>query len=168
MHSLFVAYLLGILSFIPPFNGLVKFYLGKKGLGFLYTFTCGLIFVGNILDLANMPRLVREANLEYEYRQGIRGPGTGRPAEIPEALGETRFSQSIESVILKSARKNGGITTPSEVALDAGIPIDEAKQQLDTLVSKGFAEIRVKKSGVITYCFPDFLTDSEADEYENI
>jgi predicted ArsR family transcriptional regulator len=45
----------------------------------------------------------------------------------------------------------------SEVALEAGIPMEEAKKQLDALVAKGFAELRTRRNGSQAYIIPDFL-----------
>ena len=64
-------------------------------------------------------------------------------------------------MILKLARENKGILSVSEVALGADIPIDEAKKCLDTLVSKGFAELRVRKSGSLVYIIPDMADKDE-------
>ena len=68
-------------------------------------------------------------------------------------------SDSIERIILRTAKKNNGIATPAEVALEADISLDEAKKNLEQLVSKGFAEVRVSKSGNLVYMFRDFSTD---------
>ena len=42
--------------------GAHKFYLGRPGLGILYAFTLGLLFIGVIVDLFTLPSQVREAN----------------------------------------------------------------------------------------------------------
>lgn len=67
MVSQTVATILGILSFIPPFSGLLRFYLGDILLGLVYTFTAGLCWIGNILDIVNVPRLVHQKNLQGRY-----------------------------------------------------------------------------------------------------
>jgi hypothetical protein len=43
------------------------------------------------------------------------------------------------------------------LALEAGIPMNEAKRQLDEFVEKGFAELRTRKNGSQAYIITDFL-----------
>ena len=151
------AYVLGILSFIPPFSGLLRFYLGKHGAGIVYTLTAGLCWIGNILDIVKIPLLVREANIAYRYKDALRSGHVEalldgeNPSDAALAMPRARRNDPLEQVILRSAKKNRGFTTPSEVALEGDISIDEAKESLDALVSKGFAEMRVRESGVIVY-----------------
>jgi hypothetical protein len=52
----------------------------------------------------------------------------------------------------------------SDVALEAGLPIDEAKRQLDDMVTKGFAELRTRSNGSHVYIVPDFL-DAPPEEF---
>jgi TM2 domain-containing membrane protein YozV len=42
--------------------GAHKFYLGRPGMGVLYLFTFGLLWMGLIWDLFTLPRQVRQAN----------------------------------------------------------------------------------------------------------
>lgn len=166
MYSTFLAYLLW---FVGGFGtlGFHRFYLGKFGTGVLYLLTGGLAFVGSIYDFFTLPMQVRDANLETRYRQALergaardmtveripRGPNwdTNRAREIG--------NDSIERVILKTAKKNNGLATPAEVALEGNIDLDGAKKHLEQLVSKGFAEVRVSKAGNIVYVFSDFTTE---------
>jgi predicted transcriptional regulator len=64
---------------------------------------------------------------------------------------------STEQTILRLAKENKGIITVSDLALEAGIPMDEAKKQLDDFVAKGFAELRTRKNGSQAYIITDFL-----------
>jgi hypothetical protein len=68
-----------------------------------------------------------------------------------------RENDSVEKQLLRLAKKNKGILSPSEVALESDISIDQAKRELEALVSKGIAEIRVRSSGAIVYTFPEFM-----------
>ena len=45
------------------------------------------------------------------------------------------------------------------IALESDLSIEQAQKALEKLASKGFAEMRVKKSGVIVYIFPEFVDD---------
>jgi len=76
-----------------------------------------------------------------------------------------REKDSIERTLLNFAKQNKGILSPTEASLGTNISIDEVKQCLDELVSKGIAEIGVRKSGVMVYTIPEFM-DSSA-ELEN-
>jgi hypothetical protein len=76
---------------------------------------------------------------------------------LTDSLGDSPAEQSIERSILRSAKKNGGCTTASEVALSGSLAIEDARRALDVLVSKGFAEMRVSKQGTVVYCIPDIL-----------
>ena len=58
-------------------------------------------------------------------------------------------------------KENKGILTASELALAANISIEDAKRDLDALVSKGFAELRVRKSGTLVYTIPDLMDSDE-------
>jgi predicted transcriptional regulator len=69
--------------------------------------------------------------------------------------------ENIERVILRLAKANKGILTVSELALSANITVDEARKVLDAMVSKGFAELRVRKSGTLVYTIPDFMDQDD-------
>ena len=169
MYSLFIAYLLWGLSGFGAL-GLHRFYLNKIGSGVLYFLTGGLFMVGSIYDFFTLPLQVRDANLEAKYRraleQGIPGGARSRRLPLP---GSTRSpsKDSIERVILKTAKRNQGVAMPAEVALEAEISLDDAKKQLEKLVSKGFAEVRVSRTGKLLYVFPDFVTDETESKLED-
>ena len=157
MYSLPIAYLLWFFSGFG-WMGFHRFYLGKTGTGLLYMFTGGLFFAGGLYDLINMDKLVREANLQVSYKRALylNNP----PPKVKKK------KESVEYVILKTAKQNNGIVSPGEVALFGKISIEVAKKYLDKLASKGFTELRIKKSGVIVYCFPEFMDKS--NEFEEI
>jgi predicted transcriptional regulator len=175
MHNLFVAYLLWFLSGFGVL-GFHRFYLGKIPSGLLWMFTGGLGMFGAIYDFFTLPNQVREANIRnalynremQDYRkvgQTVRYADDaqariiyGKP-DNPSTAHNNKVS--IEHVILKIAKENKGILTVSEVALGAGIPIDEAKKCLELLTSKGLAELRVRRSGSLVYVIPDMLDKDE-------
>jgi len=174
VYSTFLAYLLW---FVGGFGtlGFHRFYLGKFGTGILYFLTGGLAFVGSIYDFFTLPLQVRDANIEARYRRALEYGG-GRPEgreqlrrEFRREISRSKESsgESIERVILRTAKANNGIATPAEVALEGGISLDEAKKTLDQLVSKGFAEVRVTKSGSIVYVFSDFMNDETERKLED-
>ena len=168
MHSTAIAYLLWFAGGFGAL-GIHRFYLGKFGTGLLYLCTGGLAGVGSVYDFFTLPMQVREANLETRYRRALEyGESRDEPVlSIPRRPAREASTDSIERVILKTAKKNNGIATPAEVALEGDIDLDGAKKHLEQLVSKNFAEVRVSKSGSIVYVFPDFATDDVESNLED-
>ncbi|MDR1956141.1 MAG: TM2 domain-containing protein [Treponema sp.] len=169
MYSVGIAYLLWLISGCGAL-GFHRFYLGKIPTGILWMCTGGLGMVGAIYDFFTLPGQVREANIrnalfnhssmQYRHRpQHWRYAYDGNAQVVKE-------KETVERVILKLAKENKGILTASEVALAANISMDEAKKDLDALVSKGFAEIRVRKSGILVYTLPELMdTDSPLEDF---
>ena len=103
--------------------------------------------------------MVRDSNIGYQYRQALfEGPDYGRP--------KVAARESPEKVILRTAKKNKGIATPGEVALEGDITMEEAREYLEKLVVQGYAEMKIRKSGAIAYLFPEFAGDQ--GEFEDI
>lgn len=61
-QSIFVL-LLTLIGFFG-FAGMQRFYLEHVGFGVLYLLTCGLCFIGTIVDAINYKKLTSEANLK--------------------------------------------------------------------------------------------------------
>jgi TM2 domain-containing membrane protein YozV len=156
MYSVGLAYLLWLLSGFGVL-GFHRFYLGKIPTGVLWMCTGGLGMFGAIYDFFTLPGQVREANIRNaiftKYKASRRN---WRYIHDGDAQIVTP-KESIERVILKLAKQNRGILTASEVALEANIPLETAKKDLDALVSKGFAELRVRKSGTLVYTLPELM-----------
>ena len=162
MYSTFIAYLLWFLSFFGVL-GLHRLYLGKIPSAILWMFTGGLFGIGTFYDFFTLPGQVREANLRnalfnqvYNAPQSWRNVNDGQARIVKEGPKE-----SLERTILKLAKENKGILTVSEVALSANITIDEAKKYLEIMVSKGIAELRVRKTGALVYVMPDIMDRDE-------
>jgi len=163
MYSTLIAYILWWCSGCG-WLGFHRFYLGKIGTGLLWMFTGGLFGIGSIYDLVTLPSQVREANIRQAIidetaRRNIdnkhwRNVDDGKMHIIND-------KESVEHSILKLAKANKGILTASELALSAHISIDEAKKDLDAMVSKGFAELRVRQSGSLVYTIPDLMDSDE-------
>jgi hypothetical protein len=167
VFSTVIAYLL---FFIGGFGalGLHRFYLRKIGTGVLYALTGGLAGIGCIYDFFTLPMQVRDANTEDRYRRALemqspRPIRDARDTSLPAKVNR----ESIERTILKTAKANNGIAPASEVALAAEISLDDAKKKLEQLVSKGFAEVRVSKTGQLLYVFPDFTTEETESRLED-
>ena len=165
MYSVGIAYLLWFLSGCGIF-GLHRFYLGKIPTGILWMLTGGGFVVGTIYDFFTLPRQVREANMRVAlYNQPRPGSQAWRGVHDGDARivhpDNSPHRESLERIILKLAKESKGILTVSEVALAADITIDDAKKYLDNLVSKGIAELRVRKSGALVYVLMDFTDRDE-------
>jgi len=180
MYSTFIAYLLWLFSGFGAL-GFHRFYLGKIPTGLLWMFTGGLGMFGAIYDFFTLPGQVREANLRNalydqarrqfnsQERTGPAFPGDAgqqswryaNDAQFKVMADKGLDKEHPERAILKIARDNKGIQTVSDVALGAEIPMDEAKKLLDTLVDRGFAELRVRKSGSLVYVIPDMIDKDE-------
>jgi TM2 domain-containing membrane protein YozV/predicted transcriptional regulator len=178
MYSVTVAYILWFLSGFGML-GFHRFYLGKIPTGLLWMFTWGLGMVGSIYDFLTLPGQVREANFRNAiYGDGFRNyrrsrhsgrAGSGRQDSERENWryvddGESRVvreKESVERAILRLAKENKGILTAGELALRVNIPLEEAKKALDTLVNKGFAELRVRRSGSLVYVLREFMDQDD-------
>jgi hypothetical protein len=64
-----------------------------------------------------------------------------------------------EKAVLRIARDKGGRVTPSLVALDTDLSVEEAERVLDDLAKKGHASMVVREDGRIEYEFSEFLPD---------
>jgi TM2 domain-containing membrane protein YozV len=170
LYSTALAY---ALWFVGGFGalGFHRFYLGKTGTGILYLCTGGLGMVGAVFDFFTLANQVREANIRVQIREAM--DLHGREGFLPRGMFNTRTDtkskkESLEHAILRAAKKNAGYITPSDVALEADISLEEARKELDNLAKKGFADMRIRKSGVVVYCFPDFIIDKENADFENL
>ena len=151
MYSTWLAYLLWWISGCG-WMGFHRFYLGKIGTGLLWMFTFGLCGIGSIYDLITLSKQVREANLQKAILDNA-----SRPDNYNQLVNK---KEKIEYVVLKIAKSNKGIITASELALAAKAPLEEAKKTLNNMVSKGYAELRVRQSGSIVYTIPDLMDDN--------
>ena len=144
-----IAYILWLVSGCGAL-GFHRFYLGKTGTGLLWLMTGGIAMMGSVYDFFTLPGQVREANFRIAYRESLLS-GQGGMRNVTEAPRE-----SVERTILRVARKNKGVVTPGEVALEGDCSIDEAKQALEKLAASGSAEMRIRASGVVAYVFAEF------------
>ena len=164
MYSVGIAYLLWLLSGCGAL-GFHRFYLGKIPTGLLWMFTGGLGMFGSIYDFFTLPRQVSDANIRQAILDNsIRRDFNGRQSWRNINDGESRIvreKEKTERVILRIARDNKGILSASEVALAANISVEEAKKELDIMVSRGYAELRVRQSGALVYTIPDLMDKDE-------
>jgi TM2 domain-containing membrane protein YozV len=165
MYSVGIAYLLWLISGCGAL-GFHRFYLGKIPTGILWMCTGGLAMIGSVYDFLTLPRQVREANIRRAILEGINvnvnvnGERSWRNVSDGEAR-IVREKEPVERIILRLAKRNNGLITVSELAMAADISVDEAKKDLEAMVSKGYAELRVRQSGSLVYTIPDLMNDND-------
>jgi hypothetical protein len=124
--------------------------------------------VGSIYDFFTLSGQVREANIRAEVRRALdmrtRSSFAPRFRYSDDELTDYRRKESLERTILRVAKKNAGFATASEVALEADVSIEDAKSALEKLAAKGFADMRIRKSGAIVFAFADFMNDDSGFE----
>ena len=69
----------------------------------------------------------------------------------------------LENKVLKAAKKAGGKVTVARTALFIDAPIEETETILNSLASRGHANVEVSAEGQVLYMFPDF---EELDKLE--
>ena len=171
--TLRLAYLFWLPS-LMGFAGLHRFYLGKPLSGLLYLATGGLLGLGTLYDGLTMPQQVQTARLNHRLNaildtQVDRGPGRGGGVGSG-ADGSQRSSsrrRPVEREILALAAERHGLVTPSPVALQASVSVDRARRELDRLIDKGVAEVRVTSDGMLMYVFPEFLDEEGRRQLDN-
>ncbi|ADK82245.1 TM2 domain-containing protein [Sediminispirochaeta smaragdinae] len=172
MYSTGIAYLLWLISGFGAL-GFHRFYLGKPGSGLLYLFTGGLFGIGAFYDLITLPMQVREANLRVGYHNAFLGAmagGAHGPIDRTHTGGARSLGrkESLEQAILKTAKKNKGVVTPSSVALECDKGLDDVKKALELLVEKGYADLRVTKNGALVYFFQEFSEGGSHPDLEEM
>ena len=157
MYSIGLAYLFWLISGCGAL-GLHRFYLGKIPTGVLWMFTGGLGMIGSIYDFFTLPSQVREANIRNAlFLRDRRHFHHHRGHFMPDYRSRLPNEESVERVILRLAKQNKGMITVTELALEANIPLEAAKKDLDALVSRGIAEMRVRQTGTIVYTLPELM-----------
>ena len=126
--------------------------------------------VGSLYDFLTMSAQVREANIRAEVRRaldmGVRSSIASGFRLGGDDLVDYRRKETLERTILRVAKKNSGLATASDVALEADVPLEEAKTALEKLAANGFAEMRIRKTGAIVFVFTEFVPDNS--EFEDI
>ena len=139
-------------------------------------------FVLSVLGVVNVPVLgllgviagvivlaAGKGKKRKETKTALRpAPGHAGPARLPSAApGDAgpgpAGAPGLETVILRAAAANGGTITPAVIAADGEYSLEECKAHLQTLVDKGFAELRMRDSGAVFYAFPDLAATAATE-----
>jgi TM2 domain-containing membrane protein YozV len=165
VYSKIIAYLLWFLSGFGVL-GFHRFYLGKPLSAILWICTGGLFGIGSLYDLFTLGFQVDQANAMFSTRYTAPGGGADRRYADNETNwryvydGSSRViheKDSLDVTILKIARRKNGVVSPSEVVLETGVSLEEARKHLESMVIDGHAEMRVRKSGAIVFTFSEFM-----------
>ena len=151
-----VAYLLWLLGGFGTL-GLHRFYLGKIGTGVLWFISGGMCMAGSIYDLFTLAKQVEEANIKDKISKQIENTGS------QYASSDFTQKENIEKIILKIARRNSGLISPGEVALESNYSVDQAREELEKMAARGMVEMLIRPSGVIVFKFPEFENNSDRD-----
>jgi hypothetical protein len=79
-----------------------------------------------------------------------------------------RYRDELEDKILKLAHENQGKLTVAELAMHTSLTSEEAKEFLDQLCIKNYAELFISESGVIVYKFKMIISDREKKNAERL
>lgn len=73
----------------------------------------------------------------------------------------TRPTPRYETHTLRLASEHGGMLTPSLLAMECRISLDESNQTLEYLVERGVCYPKANNEGVVQFFFPEFLPPEE-------
>lgn len=65
-----------------------------------------------------------------------------------------------ERALLQLAWQNSGVLTTSTVAMETPLTVQEARELLELMVTRGVADIDVRDNGVVAYRFREFSHDA--------
>lgn len=143
--------------------GIHRFYLGKIGTGFLWLITFGLLGVGQLVDLFNMKKLVRDANIREGRIPHPRQMAALAKAEIGGSEPKRKLSAplNLRQQLLKAAMDNRGEITVSQGVLATGRTFEEVEKVLNGMADKGYVDVdNAPGTGVIVYRFPELVIPS--------
>jgi len=111
-----------------------------------------VVFLGVVFTVFPVLRGVRQIT-----RDVADGGRSRRLAQEEERNRLQDRRDNLEKTVLQVARERRGVVTPALVVLHSDLKLDEAEQVLNTLASRGYAEMRVKDNGTIDYVFHDLV-----------
>ncbi|MGE0550949.1 MAG: TM2 domain-containing protein [Kofleriaceae bacterium] len=166
MKSTGVAYALAALGLLSPVAGIHRFYLGRPVSGIFYLLTWGFFGIGTIIDLMTLPRMVDDENRRLLYP----GPplhrlgqlGATAPLALPSpALPKSELTP--EQQVLRIASENDGAVTVEMVAVKTGMPLREAKKELERLLKEEHCTLDVSTEGAKLYVFEGLRSTTPLD-----
>ena len=134
------------------FFGLHRLYNGKIATGLLWLCTFGLLGIGQVVDLALIPKMADARSRQLKQRKYQLGqfdhPGV---LHKPEAQAPPLTMQ-----LLQLAKRNKGRLLVTDCVLETGANFDEVESQLRALVKSGYAHATNDiNTGVVVYEIPE-------------
>jgi hypothetical protein len=156
MKSYGVATLLALLGLVTPVAGIHRFYLGRPAIGLLYLLTWGLFGIGTVVDLFKLTAMVDDENRRLLHPGApLRPLPLGARAQLlalpPADAPKERLTP--EQQILRVASENQGAVTVAMVAVKTGMPMRQAKKELERLRAQEFCDLDVSSEGAKLYVF---------------
>ncbi|MEO0949549.1 MAG: TM2 domain-containing protein [Cyanobacteria bacterium J06641_5] len=137
------AYLLWGLCLFGIYGG-HRFYAGKIGSGLFYLFTFGGFWVGQLIDLGLIPKMVSKRN--NQLRQQF-------PEDIPAKVASQPVTNPMLQ-LLQVAQTNGGKLSVAQAALYTELAPEPLERLLQEALTLGYAEIgNDPETGAIRYFF---------------
>jgi hypothetical protein len=75
---------------------------------------------------------------------------------------EAEKAANAERSVLRIAQARSGLVTPSQVALDTQLSLEEAELLLDSMAKRGHASMEVREDGRLVYRFSEFLLPEDS------
>ena len=69
-----------------------------------------------------------------------------------------RKEEGLERAILSAAKEANGRVTPTIIALNSNVSLQDAEKALEDMVKRGYAGMDVRDNGTVEYIFSEFLS----------
>jgi hypothetical protein len=131
----------------------------------------GIICVGGQIDDLRKGK-TDDAGIGFVMITVILGGGilllrsaANRPVTVLMATaGKGTQDVPLETTVLRLARSHKGRVTPVEIATDAGISLEMAKEELERLMKAGACSLDVSEAGILVFRFAEFEDATAKDQ----
>ena len=140
--------------------GLQRFYAGQIAWGIAYLVTFGFFGIGQLIDLALIPSLVRQRNAQLRRLYWAKHGEDWLPSDLPTpnqplpALATSAPQVSPMQKLLKAAHEHGGQLSKAQAALHTGLSPEQIETVLQEALRLGYADVtNDPKTGAVRYVF---------------
>ncbi len=155
-NRLLISYILCGFGFVVPFGGLHRLYNGKIGTGLLWLCTGGLFYIGQLIDLLLLPRMVEEYKQNLLSQAGVSSFGV--PLNNPVVASQVHVPQGNQLMIklIEVAESRGGSLTVTQGVKATGASFAEVEAALKEMFKSGYVRIDNDPiTGAVTYYFDE-------------